>query len=177
MKRKELYDIVWTAPMSAVAKQLGISDKSVVARCKRYSIPTPPRGFWTQGATSKTGVRPALEGDAEQLVNMVVGQAPEIRATVAAARAPIPGPSEEVPAPASGRHQPLLADLPLVRALADEMRTHEKALDLLAAVASRATALPPYEANLLLGWVSATRAELQMQDPADKLVRLLRAAA
>lgn len=108
---------------------------------------------------------------------MVVGEAPLRRALTQVVPAPAPVAAERVPAESSRRAQPLQVDLPVVRAMADEFQAHGKALELLSAVASRAASLAPYEASLILGWVSATRAELQVQDPADKLIRLLRAAA
>lgn len=44
----ELYTLVWTAPTSAVAKQLGVSDKAVEKWCKIYNIDKPPRGYWAK---------------------------------------------------------------------------------------------------------------------------------
>lgn len=42
----ELAQIVWQMPVSAVAKQLNVSDKAISKRCKLRGIETPGRGYW-----------------------------------------------------------------------------------------------------------------------------------
>jgi len=46
--RSELYDKVWTTPMSRLSKEFGISDVALAKVCKKYDIPRPPRGFWAR---------------------------------------------------------------------------------------------------------------------------------
>lgn len=48
MTRKELYDRVWTEPMSRLAKTYGMSDVGLAKLCNRFEIPRPPRGYWAK---------------------------------------------------------------------------------------------------------------------------------
>ena len=40
--RKQLYDKVWSTPMTAIAKEYGLSDVGMAKLCKRHEIPRPP---------------------------------------------------------------------------------------------------------------------------------------
>lgn len=56
MKRSDLYQKVWSVPMTRLAAELGISDVGLAKTCRRHSIPVPPRGYW---AKLKAGQHPA----------------------------------------------------------------------------------------------------------------------
>jgi hypothetical protein len=56
MKRSELYEKVWSVPVTRLAKELGISDVGLAKVCRRHAIPIPPRGYW---AKLKVGSRPS----------------------------------------------------------------------------------------------------------------------
>jgi hypothetical protein len=43
--RKELYELVWSIPMTKVAKQFGLSDVGLRKICIKHDIPTPPLGY------------------------------------------------------------------------------------------------------------------------------------
>jgi integrase len=60
MSRRELYDLVWSEPITAVAKRFGISDRGLTKVCRRSDIPAPPRGYWAKIAASGRVERPAL---------------------------------------------------------------------------------------------------------------------
>ena len=45
-KRETLYDLVWMAPVSEIARRLGVSDVGLAKLCRRASIPLPGRGYW-----------------------------------------------------------------------------------------------------------------------------------
>lgn len=180
MTRQELYDIVWSAPMSAVAKQLGISDKSVVARCKRYAVPSPPRGHWTKAASSAASLRLPLEGDPAGEVVLVADRSTVQGAAAPAVRAHV-GTTEQsaelrqaATSAAEGRPKAVRPlDLQLVRALAGDLQQHDAAITLLNCVAKQAIALPAHKSVAILGWVSTMRAELEDVHPVASLVRLL----
>ncbi len=55
MKRSDLYEKVWSVPMTRLAAELGISDVGLAKACRRHSIPVPPRGHW---AKLKAGQHP-----------------------------------------------------------------------------------------------------------------------
>jgi hypothetical protein len=43
---EDLYDLVWTSPVSEVAARLGVSDVALAKLCRRAAIPRPGRGYW-----------------------------------------------------------------------------------------------------------------------------------
>ena len=47
-KREVLHELVWTAPVSEVAKRLGVSDVGLAKLCRRAEIPIPERGYWAR---------------------------------------------------------------------------------------------------------------------------------
>jgi hypothetical protein len=47
-KRQELYDLVWSQPMTKLAKNLGVSDVAVAKACRRAGIPVPGLGYWAK---------------------------------------------------------------------------------------------------------------------------------
>lgn len=53
LSRQELYERVWSEPLLKVSKDLGISDVGLAKVCKRYDIPTPPRGSWAKKRSGK----------------------------------------------------------------------------------------------------------------------------
>lgn len=53
MTREELYDAVWTTPMSRLAEDYGISGNGLAKICDREDIPYPPRGYWAKHAVGK----------------------------------------------------------------------------------------------------------------------------
>lgn len=46
LTRKELYDKVWSIPMTSLAKEYNLSDNGLRKICKKHSIPLPPVGYW-----------------------------------------------------------------------------------------------------------------------------------
>jgi len=53
LNRKELYDLVWSTPMSRIAKKYEISDTGLRKVCKRHDIPLPHIGHWQKIAHGK----------------------------------------------------------------------------------------------------------------------------
>jgi len=51
--KEDLEILVWKNPTTHIAKELGVSDKAVEKRCKKYGIEKPPRGYWTKKIYSK----------------------------------------------------------------------------------------------------------------------------
>lgn len=60
INREELYNMVWSKPVSQVAKEFGISDIAVRKRCIRLNIPMPERGYWSKQKNGKTVTKPEL---------------------------------------------------------------------------------------------------------------------
>jgi hypothetical protein len=58
--RQELYDRVWTTPLTAVCRDYGISNVGLAKVCRRHKVPCPPRGYWAKKHTGKTVRRTPL---------------------------------------------------------------------------------------------------------------------
>jgi hypothetical protein len=48
MTRDELYELVWSKPVTHVAKDYGVSDVAIRKICKKHDIPLPPLGYWAK---------------------------------------------------------------------------------------------------------------------------------
>jgi hypothetical protein len=46
--RTELYELVWTKPMTKLAKEFHLSDKGLAKKCIKHHIPRPPVGYWAR---------------------------------------------------------------------------------------------------------------------------------
>lgn len=51
--KEELEKLVWTKSTVQVAKDFGVSDKTIEKWCKLYGIEKPPRGYWAKEKHSK----------------------------------------------------------------------------------------------------------------------------
>jgi hypothetical protein len=51
--RLELYELVWSGPVTSVASQFRISDVGLKKICARFEIPVPNRGFWAKRQAGK----------------------------------------------------------------------------------------------------------------------------
>ncbi len=55
--RKQLYEQVWSTPVSILAKSYGLSDVGLAKICKKHDIPRPSLGYW---AKKQHGQTPAV---------------------------------------------------------------------------------------------------------------------
>lgn len=46
LTRKQLYDLVWSTPISKLTQQYAISNEGFKKICKKFEIPMPQNGFW-----------------------------------------------------------------------------------------------------------------------------------
>lgn len=46
--REDLYNLVWSEPLSRLAKKYNISDNGIRKRCKKMNIPLPAIGYWSK---------------------------------------------------------------------------------------------------------------------------------
>ncbi|SCA56014.1 conserved hypothetical protein [Candidatus Terasakiella magnetica] len=53
LTRKELFDKVWSMPMTKLAAEYGISDVGLKQICDKHRIPVPGRGYWAKVAAGK----------------------------------------------------------------------------------------------------------------------------
>ena len=60
LSRSELYNLVWSKPMCALAKEFGISDVALAKWCRKMDVPRPGVGHWRKLETGKRVSRPEL---------------------------------------------------------------------------------------------------------------------
>ena len=58
--RATLYQEVWTAPVTEVAKKYKVSDVAIHKVCKTLDIPVPPRGYWAKLRAGKAVTKTPL---------------------------------------------------------------------------------------------------------------------
>lgn len=63
LSREELYERIWSSPMTQVAAELGISDVALAKRCKKLNVPKPPVGYWAKVAAGQTPTKQALPAE------------------------------------------------------------------------------------------------------------------
>jgi hypothetical protein len=51
--RSEFYDLVWSKPMTHLAKDFALSDVALHKICRKHDIPNPPLGWWAKKAAGK----------------------------------------------------------------------------------------------------------------------------
>ncbi|WP_054529065.1 hypothetical protein [Erythrobacter sp. SG61-1L] len=51
--REEFCALVWSKPMTYLAKEFGLSDVALHKVCRKHAIPTPPAGWWAKKAAGK----------------------------------------------------------------------------------------------------------------------------
>lgn len=51
--RQEFYDLVWSKPMTHLAKEFALSDVALHKICKKHDIPNPPLGWWAKKRAGK----------------------------------------------------------------------------------------------------------------------------
>lgn len=58
--RQELYDLVWSKPVTHIAKEYGFSDNGIRKICKKYNIPLPKTGYWSKLKFNKKVIKTKL---------------------------------------------------------------------------------------------------------------------
>ena len=48
LTREQLYDLVWSKPMTEIATEFGVSSVAFANYCKKLGVPRPTRGYWQQ---------------------------------------------------------------------------------------------------------------------------------
>lgn len=72
LSRKELYRRVWSEPLSAVAKDVGLSGSALAKICNRMMVPYPTRGYWVRVAAGQKPPREPLPAAPEKSSNDIV---------------------------------------------------------------------------------------------------------
>lgn len=53
--REQLYEDVWSSPMTMLSKKYGVSDRAIGKACRRLHVPVPSIGHWNKIAAHKPG--------------------------------------------------------------------------------------------------------------------------
>lgn len=51
--RLEFYELVWSKPVTHLAKEFALSDVTIHKICRKHQIPTPPLGWWAKKQAGK----------------------------------------------------------------------------------------------------------------------------
>ncbi|MGB3831272.1 MAG: hypothetical protein WA975_05350 [Mesorhizobium sp.] len=69
--REEFYELVWSTPLTHLAKEFAISDVALHKICRKHDIPNPPLGWWAKKAAGKkvkqTPLPKAKAGSADRI--------------------------------------------------------------------------------------------------------------
>ena len=58
--REEFYELVWSRPLTHLAKEFAISDVALHKICKKHGVPNPPLGWWAKKAAGQEVKRTPL---------------------------------------------------------------------------------------------------------------------
>jgi AcrR family transcriptional regulator len=75
LTRQALYAAIWARPMSAVARDLGLSSNGLAKICDRLLIPYPGRGHWAKSPAGRAPPPPLPSPPAEATDPIVIGKA------------------------------------------------------------------------------------------------------
>jgi hypothetical protein len=115
--RKELYDLVWTEPVSRLSGRCGLSDVGFKKVCNRLNVPTPPRGYWAKKRhghdVKPDALPPPGDGPTEHVFQ------PKKNASTPEKKSPSRSPSQDLPEINIPKR--LTRPLPLVKAVRERM--------------------------------------------------------
>jgi hypothetical protein len=60
IRREELYELIWSMPMTKVAEKFSVSGSYMARVCAVLAVPRPERGYWAKLEFGKAPSRPAL---------------------------------------------------------------------------------------------------------------------
>src|SRR3546814_21192419 len=87
--RSEFYELVWSKPMTHLAKEFGLSDVALHKICRKHDVPNPPLGWWAKHAAGHKVKRtplPKLNSDISDTINTAGGEQPKVHDFIAHTR-------------------------------------------------------------------------------------------
>ena len=60
VSREQLYELVWSMPMTKVAEKFSVSGEPMARGCSALRVPRPELGYWAKLNVGKAPARPAL---------------------------------------------------------------------------------------------------------------------
>lgn len=77
--REEFYELVWSKPLTHLAKEFALSDVALHKICKKHDIPNPPLGWWAKKAAGKAVKQIPLPPTKDGISSRVTIAAAELR--------------------------------------------------------------------------------------------------
>lgn len=77
--RNEFYNLVWSKPMTHLAKEFALSDVALHKICRKHDIPHPPLGWWAKKAAGKKVTQTPLPKAKEGIRARIVIAGGELR--------------------------------------------------------------------------------------------------
>jgi hypothetical protein len=99
--RRELYDLVWSEPVRALAQRFQLSDVGFAKICRKAGIPRPPRGFWAKLAAGKRVSTIPFPPRGPGMADLVEIEPPRARWRAGLGATHLPGEPEVLPPPPS----------------------------------------------------------------------------
>jgi len=72
LSRVQLHDLVWSKPMTELARQFGLRDQHIAKACDEADIARPRAGYWQKLEHGKSVSRAALNNDRFRADDLVV---------------------------------------------------------------------------------------------------------
>lgn len=72
LSRAELYELIWSKPMTDIARQFDIRDQHIAQACDYHDIARPPAGYWQKVEHGKAVERIALSNDKFSAEDIIV---------------------------------------------------------------------------------------------------------
>lgn len=149
LKRSQLYARIWASPLARAAADLQVSESVLINACRRFDVPTPPRGYWRKLQVGRPAAATALPNPQDDLEFELRSSRP--RGTNSFPRTERkPSALSASPSPQAGSS--LEPELILGRFTTD--RTRQAFLNALEGAAERA---PSKVSAVIRGWIASAR--------------------
>lgn len=76
--RAEFYDLVWSKPITQLAKDFRLSDVAIHKICRKHAVPTPPPGWWAKKHAGHSVERTPLPDSNKGTRSTIAISTPEI---------------------------------------------------------------------------------------------------
>jgi hypothetical protein len=63
LSREQLHDLVWSMPMTEIARRSGVRDQHIARACDSAEVARPSAGYWQKVEHGKSVTRMALSND------------------------------------------------------------------------------------------------------------------
>jgi hypothetical protein len=87
--REQFHQLVWSKPMTALARDFGLSDVALHKICRKHDVPTPPPGWWAKQQAGKKVIvarLPKLKAGISERIVITGGELRREPDSIAAAR-------------------------------------------------------------------------------------------